>query len=44
VALLSFNVGVEIGQLAFVLLVLALLWAHRRLRAELPEWGAILPG
>src|SRR5215831_16949620 len=32
-ALLSFNIGVEIGQLAFVLLVLALIWAHRRLNA-----------
>ena len=43
-ALLSFNVGVEIGQLAFVAAVLALLWAHRRLRAGLPAWGAALPG
>jgi hypothetical protein len=43
VALLSFNVGVEIGQLAFVLLVLALIWAHRRLNAVLPRWGELLP-
>ena len=42
-ALLSFNVGVEIGQLAFVLLVLALMWAHRRLGATLPRWGGALP-
>jgi HupE / UreJ protein len=42
-ALLSFNIGVEIGQLAFVLLVLALIWAHRRLKAELPRWGEALP-
>jgi hypothetical protein len=42
-ALLSFNVGVEIGQLAFVLLVLALMWAHRRLGASLPRWGDALP-
>jgi hypothetical protein len=42
-ALLSFNIGVEIGQLAFVLLVLALLWAHRRLTATLPSWGDPLP-
>jgi hypothetical protein len=42
-ALLFFNVGVEIGQLAFVLLVLALMWAHRRLNAVLPQWGALLP-
>ena len=38
-ALLFFNVGVEIGQLCFVFLVLALLWAHRQLRAELPRWS-----
>lgn len=42
-ALLFFNVGVEIGQLAFVLLVLALIWAHRRLQAELPRWGDAIP-
>ena len=42
-ALLFFNIGVEIGQLAFVLLVLALIWAHRRLGAVLPRWGEALP-
>ena len=42
-ALLFFNVGVEIGQLGFVLLVLALIWAHRRLNAVLPRWGDLLP-
>jgi hypothetical protein len=42
-ALLFFNVGVEIGQLAFVLLVLALIWAHRRLDAVVPRWGDALP-
>jgi hypothetical protein len=42
-ALLSFNVGVEIGQLAFVLLVLALIWAHRRLNLVLPRWGELVP-
>ena len=42
-ALLSFNVGVEIGQLAFVLLVLSLIWAHRRLGAVLPAWGRLVP-
>jgi hypothetical protein len=42
-ALLFFNIGVEIGQLAFVLLVLALFWAHRRLDAVLPRWGNVLP-
>ena len=42
-ALFFFNIGVEIGQLAFVLLVLALIWAHRRLGAVLPRWGDALP-
>jgi hypothetical protein len=42
-ALLFFNVGVEIGQLAFVLLVLALIWAHRRLSAVVPNWGRAIP-
>lgn len=42
-ALLFFNIGVEIGQIAFVLLVLALIWAHRRLNAVLPRWGDALP-
>jgi len=43
IALAFFNVGVEIGQLAFVLLVLALGWAHRRAQATLPQWSAALP-
>jgi hydrogenase/urease accessory protein HupE len=38
-ALLFFNVGVEIGQIAFVLLILALMWAHRRLQAMPPPWS-----
>ncbi|KAF2990861.1 hypothetical protein MJC1_01959 [Methylocystis sp. MJC1] len=42
-ALAFFNVGVEIGQLAFVLLALALIWAHRRLGALLPERAAFVP-
>jgi hypothetical protein len=43
IALLFFNVGVEIGQLAFVAAVLALLWAHRQANALLPRWGAAMP-
>jgi len=42
-ALLFFNIGVEIGQLVFVLVVLALIWAHRQAEATLPRWGAALP-
>lgn len=38
------NVGVEIGQLAFVLLVLALTWGHRRLGAVLHRGGRVAPG
>ncbi len=37
-ALLFFNIGVEIGQISFVLLALTLLASHRRLRAEPPRW------
>jgi hypothetical protein len=43
IALLFFNVGVELGQIAFVLVVLALIWAHRRTEAMLPRWGSELP-
>ena len=43
-ALLSFNVGVEIGQLAFVALVLLLRWGHRRLGAVVGGWGELAPG
>jgi len=43
-ALLSFNVGVEIGQLAFVLLVLLLERAFRILQIHWPRWAAALPG
>lgn len=43
IALLFFNVGVEIGQLMFVMAVLALLWAHRQAQALLPRWGAAVP-
>ena len=42
-ALLSFNVGVELGQLGFVLLVLALIAAHRRLGLVLPSRAGGLP-
>jgi len=38
-ALLFFNVGVELGQLAFVFVVLALGAAHRVLQAQLPQWS-----
>ncbi len=43
-ALLSFNVGVEIGQLAFVALVLALMGSFRVLEMRWSQWARLLPG
>ncbi len=44
IALLFFNIGVEIGQIAFVALVLGLWWSVRNLRLSLPRWsGAVSP-
>ena len=43
-ALLGFNVGVEIGQLGFVVLVLLLERAFRILEIHWPRWAAALPG
>ena len=43
-ALLGFNVGVEIGQVAFVLLVLLLERSFRVLEVRWPRWAAALPG
>jgi len=44
VALLTFNIGVEIGQVAFVLLVVALERSFRQLEIEWPAWLARTPG
>ena len=44
IALFSFNVGVEIGQLAFVGLVLALERSFRVLEVHWPRWVQALPG
>ena len=43
-ALLGFNVGVEIGQVAFVLLVLLLERSFRLLEIRWPRWVEALPG
>ncbi len=43
-ALLLFNVGVELGQLFFVLLVLLLVRAFRTLEIRWPRWAEALPG
>ena len=42
-ALLFFNVGVEVGQLLFVGLVLAMGWSFRRLSIRLPGWTQVVP-
>jgi len=43
-ALLGFNIGVEIGQVAFVTLVLLLERSFRILEVRWPRWVAALPG
>jgi hydrogenase/urease accessory protein HupE len=43
-ALLLFNVGVELGQVAFVMLVLLLERAFRVLQIHWPRYAAMLPG
>jgi len=42
-ALLTFNVGVEIGQLVFVAAVLAVLWCGRKTRITPPAWAWRIP-
>ena len=43
-ALLFFNVGVELGQLAFVFLVLALMRSFRTLEIRWPRWAELAAG
>ncbi len=43
IALLFFNVGVEIGQVAFIFLVLTLSSSYRKMYFVLPKWAAYLP-
>lgn len=43
-ALLLFNVGVEIGQISFILLILGMAGAYRRLEVRWPRWALALPG
>jgi len=42
--LFTFNVGVEVGQLLFVVAVLLLFTMARRFRFTPPIWGRHLPG
>ena len=43
-ALVTFNVGVELGQLGFIALILALEQSFRILEVRWPRWVAALPG
>jgi len=43
-ALLGFNVGVEIGQVAFVVLIILLERSFRQLEVHSPRWVEALPG
>jgi hydrogenase/urease accessory protein HupE len=42
-ALFSFNVGVEIGQLLFVAVALNVIWLLKRLRMAWPAWADLVP-
>ena len=42
-ALLGFNLGVEVGQLVLVALFFGLVWASRRLDVTWPQWAAPVP-
>lgn len=42
-ALVAFNVGVEIGQIAFVLLVLLLAWSYRTMQVSWPRRAELVP-
>lgn len=42
-ALFAFNVGIEVGQLAFVAVVAGLAWAASRLVTDLPAWLRRVP-
>jgi hypothetical protein len=42
-ALLFFNIGVELGQLGFILVVLAFAASVRKLEFKTPQWSAPMP-
>ena len=43
IALLFFNIGVEIGQLIFVSIILAFVWLLRRMPVHAPSWAQAVP-
>lgn len=42
-ALLFFNLGVEFGQLVFVIAIVGVVWVVRRIRLPVPEWTPVVP-
>lgn len=42
-ALLTFNLGVELGQIVFVFMALAAVWLLGRIRKDWPSWSAQVP-
>jgi len=42
-ALFFFNVGVEIGQIAFIAVVLAVIAISRRIQLRVPRWAEVIP-
>jgi hypothetical protein len=43
-ALLFFNVGVELGQLCFVVLILIVLHSFKKIELRWPRWVEVIPG
>src|SRR5262249_35836912 len=43
-ALFTFNVGVELGQVAFVVLIVRLEWSFQQLEIHWPRWVEMAPG
>jgi len=42
-ALLFFNIGVEIGQITFILGVLGLIWILKKTKVTFPKWATFVP-
>ena len=43
IALLFFNIGVEIGQVLFILLAIVLVASYRKMEYRVPKWGDFIP-
>jgi hydrogenase/urease accessory protein HupE len=42
-ALLFFNVGVELGQIAFIVFVLGVIWVIKKSKINFPKWATLVP-